>query len=75
MTSYPRIERAPYNVEVPRPRNGRPAYAWVAGWRVVRFPGDDSGIGQPLARARHELRQFHQLETPGPRRAKTLTEN
>ena len=31
--------------------------------RVVRFPGDDSGIGQPLAHARHELRQFRQLET------------
>lgn len=57
MKTYPRIERAPYRVEVPRPRNGRPGYAWVQGWRVARHEGDESGIGVPLASARHQLEQ------------------
>lgn len=38
---FPRIVRGP-NIEVARPRNGRPAYAWVQGWIVERAKGIES---------------------------------
>lgn len=34
--TYPRIERAGFDIEIPHVRNGRPGYKWVTGW-VVRF--------------------------------------
>lgn len=33
--NYPRLERGPM-IEVPRPRNGKPSYAWVQGW-IVKY--------------------------------------
>lgn len=34
--TYPIIERAGFDIEIPHVRNGRPGYKWVTGW-VVRF--------------------------------------
>ena len=39
--NYP-IERGPL-IEVGRPRNGRPGYAWVQGW-VVRYSATCTSI-------------------------------
>ena len=58
MKTYPRIERAPYRVEVPRPRNGRPGYAWVQGWRVARHEGDESGIGAAWRTGKRSMRRL-----------------
>lgn len=33
---YPRLERAPFQIEVGAPRRGRPGYRWVQGW-IVKF--------------------------------------
>lgn len=35
---YPYMQRATHNIEVGRPRNGRPGYVWVQGWIVVMSP-------------------------------------
>lgn len=35
-TDYPRIERAPHQIEIPHVLNGRPGYKWVEGW-IVRY--------------------------------------
>jgi hypothetical protein len=52
--AYPMIERGP-DIEVPRPRNGRPGYTWVPGW-IVRYSETRVSIPVRLNEARQMLR-------------------
>lgn len=53
--TYPILERGP-DIEVPRPRNGRPGYAWVSGW-VVRYSETRTSAPTTLKDARHLMRE------------------
>lgn len=48
--AYPMIERA-CMLEIPRPKNGRPSYVWVQGWKV-RYSADRESMPLRLADAR-----------------------
>lgn len=66
--TYPRIERA-CNIEVPRPRDGRPAYAWVQGW-AVRY--SESRVSTPMRR--NEAREVLMAEKESLARAELVME-
>lgn len=62
-------------MEVPRPRNGRPGYAWIQGWTVVDSSMGTESLHMPFREAQayvKELRakplervQFHRLPSDG----------
>lgn len=47
---YPRLERACL-IEVSKPRNGRPGFAWVQGWKV-RYSETRESVPMRLSDAR-----------------------
>jgi len=58
--TYPRIVRGP-NIEVARPRNGCPRYAWVQGW-IVEYAPDRTSTPERLNDARHLLKHAQQVQ-------------
>jgi hypothetical protein len=54
--TYPYMARASYDLEVARPRNGRPGYAWVPAW-IVHYSSTRESMAMRLAEARSELKR------------------
>lgn len=42
---YPMLQRAPFDIEVPCVRNGKPGYRWAQGWNVIYHSKRVSAVG------------------------------